>query len=134
MTLYYTSDTGFFRATPVSRAVVAKPQGPWLSAATQEVSAKVGGSVAIPVGVHGAGDDSSIALVANIGMVNVGCGLNAPATVPIDNGRAMLTVNLSAELLPVGEYQFVVARSWRSDIRVGMPGPCTPPIRLRVTP
>jgi hypothetical protein len=134
LTLYYSSDIGFFRATAQARAVIAKPQGPWLTAEVHEVTAKQGSVVEIPVGVHGAGDEQSIALVANIGMVNVGCGMNAPATVPIENGRAVLSVNLSADLLPPGEYQFVVARSWRSDIRVGMPGPCTPPIRLRVTP
>ena len=38
LTLYYTTDTGFFRASPLSRAAVAKPQGPWLEAVTNEIA------------------------------------------------------------------------------------------------
>lgn len=133
MTLYYSSDTGFFRITPVSRAVVAKPQGPWLSATSREFTVTAGGTVDIPVNVHGLQGETSLALVPNAGMINVGCGLNAPRTVSVDGGIAKLPLTVSNELMPPGTYDVIVARSWRSDIRIGMPGPCTPPIRIHVT-
>ena len=133
MTLYYTSDTGFFRITPVSRAVVAKPQGPWLSATSREFTVSAGGTLDIPVQVHGPDVEASIALVTNAGMINVGCGLNAPRTVAVEGGIAKLPLTVSNDQMPPGSYDVVVARSWRSDIRIGMPGPCTPPIRIHVT-
>jgi hypothetical protein len=134
MTLYYSSDTGFFRITPMSRVAVAKPQGPWLTMSQSEFTVQSGGTIEIPVQVHGSGADSSIALVANAGMYNVGCGLNPPRTVPIQNGTAILPVTISPDSMPAGDYYIVVAQSWRSDIRIGMPGPCTPPICLHVVP
>ena len=34
------------------------------------------------------------------------------------------------EGLTAGTYPLVIARSWRADIRTGMPGPCTPTLTV----
>ena len=45
LTLYYTSDVGLFRMTPVARAAVAKAQTPWLSTDVKEISVAAEGQV-----------------------------------------------------------------------------------------
>ncbi len=133
MTLYYTSDIGFFRLTPVSRAVVARPQGPWLSHELTGLTAKAGGSVDIPVRVHGGEGETELSLVVNLATSGVACSLNPPVTVPVREGVAIVPLKVPTEL-PVGEFGIIVARTWRSDIRIGMPGPCTSLIPLRIEP
>jgi hypothetical protein len=133
MTLYYTSDIGFFRLTPVSRAVVARSQGPWLSREVAGLTAKAGGRVDIPVRVRGGESETELSLVVNLATSGVACSLNPPVTVPVRDGVAVVPLTVPSEL-PVGEFGIVVARTWRSDIRIGMPGPCTPLVPLRIEP
>jgi hypothetical protein len=131
LTWYYTSDIGFFRMTPVARAVVARPQGPWLSTTVSEVAAAPGEKIQIPVQVHDAGEATSVGLVVNLATAGVACAYNAPASAPIQNGTATVLLSVTPET-PPGEFYFTVARTWGSDIRVGMPGPSTPLIKLNV--
>jgi hypothetical protein len=131
LTWYYTSDIGFFRMTPVARAVVARPQGPWLSTDCLEVTARPGEKVEIPVRIHDAGDATTIGLVVNMATAGVACAYNPPSPAPIQNGVALVPLTVTADT-PPGEFYVTVARTWGSDIRVGMPGPSTPLIRLVV--
>ncbi len=133
LTLFYTSDTGYFRASPVARAAVAKSQGPWVAAVTPEITLKAGGSGTIQVKIHGAGDVQSMPIVVNLATNGVACALMTPQALPIKDGLVEVPVKVSPETQP-GTYYMTVAQTWRSDIRIGMPGPCTPLIKLIVTP
>lgn len=133
LTLYYTSDTGFFRASPISRVAVAKAQGPWLEASAGELTGRPGDTLNIPVRVHNAKDLKEMPTVVNLATNGVACGLNAPRTLPIQEGMVLVPLTLPAEM-PIGKFGVTVAQTWRSDIRVGMPGPCTALIPLTVVP
>ncbi len=133
LNLYYTSDTGFFRASPLSRVAVAKSQGPWLEAVTQEISIVQGGSGTVTIKVHGANDLKLMPVVVNLATFGVACGLTTPQNLPISDGRVDVPLKLPMELYP-GTYGITVAQTWRSDIRIGMPGPCTALIKLTVLP
>jgi hypothetical protein len=63
----------------------------------------------------------------------VATALAVPQTVPVRGGNAALRVKLDPSLKP-GRYGITVALRWRSDIRIGAPGPCTRLIMLEVTP
>ncbi|MDB5391319.1 MAG: peptidase domain protein [Planctomycetaceae bacterium] len=133
LTLFYSSDTGFFRASPISRVTIAKSQGPWLEAVTSEISIPQGGSGNVIVKVHGAGDVKEMPIVVNLATAGVACGLTTPRNLPIVNGQVEVPLRLPAEVLP-GTYGVTVAQTWRSDIRIGMPGPCTRLIKMTVVP
>ncbi len=132
LTLFYTSDTGFFRASPVARAAIAKPQGPWLDVVTPEITVKAGGNGTIQVKVLGAGDVQAMPLVVNLATAGVACALTTPQVLPIKDGLVDVPVKVAPETYP-GTYFMTVAQTWSSDIRSGMPGPCTPLIKLIVT-
>ena len=134
LNLFFTSDIGFFRTSQHSRAVVAKSQGPWLEAVGGELKLKPGETGVVPVRVLGAAADlTEMPLIINLATNGVACGLTTPQNIPIKNGIAEVPFKLPAEM-PIGRFDFVAAQSWRSDIRTGMPGPCTPLIRLTVEP
>lgn len=133
LTWYYTSDTGFFRITAQARVAVTLPQSPWLTTQVTEVSAKPGGSVNVPVRIHGGEKLTTIDLTADLVGNGVGTAMAAPQAVPVKDGVAVLPVKVSAGVRP-GQYGITVGLRWRSDIRVGMPGPCTPLITLTVLP
>jgi hypothetical protein len=134
LTLYYTSDVGLFRMTPVARAAVAKAQTPWLSTEVKEISVPLKGKFEIPVTVHNAGDLKTIDLTAQMATYGVACALSPPQAVAIDGGKAVLPVTLPEGVTYPGQYGITVALRWGSDIRGGMPGPCTQIIRLNVLP
>ena len=133
LNLFYTSDTGFFRASPVSRVAVTRSQGPWLDAVTSEISLKQGGTGTVVVKVHGAGDLKVMPLVVNLASVGVACGLVTPQNLPIVDGQVTVPITLNPEV-PPGVFSIMVAHTWRSDIRTGVPGPCTQAIKLHVLP
>lgn len=132
LTLFYTSDTGFFRASPVSRAAVAKPQGPWLETSVTELTLPVGGSTSIPVKILKAGDAKEMPITVSLATAGVACGLATPQNLPNRDGMVDVPLKLPPEL-PPGTYGITVAQTWRNDIRIGMPGPCTPLITVTVT-
>jgi hypothetical protein len=139
LTWFYTSDTGFFRVAPVGRVAVARPLGITLEALVDEVTAPVKGQVMIPVRVaRQPGTSESqmelwreLSLVTNLAGPGVGCGLTTPRSLAVREGRVEVPVQLPPEIYP-GEYGVTVALTWRSDIRVGLPGPCTSLVRLKV--
>ncbi len=132
LTWFYTSDTGFFRVSPQSRAAVAKPKGPWLESTLEELTVRQGENSTIPVRVHGDPAIMEIPLVVNLAE-SIQCNLGTPATIPVKDGIAKVPLVDTARL-PVGTFAITVAQTWRSDIRIGMPGPCTRIIRLHVEP
>ncbi len=48
-------------------------------------------------------------------------------------GTVVGTLEIPAEM-PPGTFRIVVAQTWEADIRGGMPGPCTPLVKLVVEP
>ncbi len=134
LNLFYTSDTGFFRASPVSRVAVAKSQGPWLESVTKEITIPRSGTGKILVKVHGADPTlKEMPIVVNLATLGVACGLTTPRNLPIVDGQVEVPLTLNPEL-PPGTYGITIAQTWRSDIRIGMPGPCTELIKLTVVP
>ncbi|MGE3406517.1 MAG: pre-peptidase C-terminal domain-containing protein [Pirellulales bacterium] len=137
LTLYYTSDTGFFRASPQSRAAVARPQGPWLDTAVREITLSPGGSGTIAVkvlgGAEGQPTPTTMPLVANLATAGVACALTTPQVLPINNGMVEVPIKVPAEIHQ-GTYYFTIAQTWGSDIRGGMPAPCTPLMKLKIVP
>ena len=91
-----------------------------------------GENATIPVRVHGAAELKEIPLVVNLAK-GIQCNVGTPTTLPIKNGIAEVPLVNTGEL-PIGTWAIMVAQSWRSDIRVGMPGPCTSIIQLHVQP
>ena len=139
LSLFYTSDTGFFRVSPQSRVAVAKSQGPWLEAITPEITITAEGNATIPAKVLGAGEVKEMPIVVNIATAGVACVLTTPQNLTIKRsedgktGVVEVPIKLPPEL-PPGTYGITIAQTWRSDIRIGMPGPCTPLIKLTVVP
>lgn len=133
LTLFYSSDTGYFRATPVSRAAVTKPHGVKLQFAGESVEATIGKKLEIPVVVTGVADGMPINLSVNYASSGVACGHETPQTLTVKEGKVLLPFTVSDQL-PPGTYNICVCLAWRSDIRIGMPGPCTPLFPLKVLP
>jgi len=131
LTWYYSSDTGFFRSTPISRVVVTRPQTPWLSTSMEKVSTVVGGTFEVPLDVHGADKLEKLDLSADMVMHGVATALGIPQSIIIKDGKAVISVKMPESINP-GRYGFVVALRWRSDIRIGMPGPSTRLITVEV--
>ncbi len=134
LTWYYTSDIGFFRESRLSRAAVTTPLGAWLTTDVVELTGVPGETLSLPFEVRGAAaDQTSIVVVANVATVGVSCAYNPPQKIDLANGRGAYALKVTDET-PPGEFYLTLARSWGSDIRVGMPAPCTPLIRLVVKP
>ena len=133
LNLFYSSDTGFFRASPVSRVAVAKPQGPWLQAITRDCTLSPGGATTLQVKVHGAEGIQEMPVVVSLATNGVACGLTTLQNLPVKDGIVIVPLKLPAEM-PLGTFGITVAQTWRNDIRIGMPGPCTELINLSVIP
>ena len=133
LTLYFSSDVGLFRLTPNARAVVAASQTPWLTTPVSSLRVPPNGTVEIPVQMHGSGSFASLDLTADLCTSGVATALVPPRPVTVKNGQAVLSFSLPAQIAP-GRYGIVAGFRWRSDIRIGMPGPCTPIITLDVEP
>ena len=133
LTLFYSSDTGFFRVTPISRAAVTKPHGVKLNVIGESVEATIGKKMEIPVLVTGVADGMPINLSVNYASTGVACGHETPQTLTVKGGKVLLPFTVSDQL-PPGTYNICVCLAWRSDIRIGMPGPCTPLFPLKVLP
>ena len=74
-----------------------------------------------------------ISLSVNYASTGVACGHETPQTLMVKDGKALLPFTVSDQL-PPGTYNICVCLAWRSDIRIGMPGPCTPLFPLKVLP
>ncbi|MCC7424662.1 MAG: pre-peptidase C-terminal domain-containing protein [Planctomycetaceae bacterium] len=133
LNLFYTTDIGFFRISPQSRVAVARPQGPWLEAITTEITGKPGETVRAQVRVHNAENLKEMPIVVSMATVGVACGFVAPKNTPIIDGKCDVAVLIPNEM-PVGTFYCTIAQTWRSDVRTGVPGPCTPLLKLTVQP
>ncbi len=134
LTWYYTSDIGFFRESRVLRAAVVEPRGPVVQTEVGELTGATGETLPLPFQVRGApADQTSIVVVANLATAGVACAYNPPQKVDLVDGRGTYTLKVTDET-PPGEFYLTLSRSWGSDIRVGMPAPCTSLIRLVVKP
>lgn len=133
LNLFYTTDIGFFRISPQSRVAVAKPQGPWLEAITTEISGKPGETVRAQVRVHNAEKLKEMPIVVSMATGGVACAFVAPKNTPIIDGKCDVAVLIPNEM-PVGTFYCTIAQTWRSDVRTGVPGPCTALLKLTVLP
>lgn len=125
------NDRMLVRASPMARAVVARPLDCWLETSVTELTTTRNSTVNIPVKIHRTeGSSGTLGLVVNGPTVAAGCGWNAPVTLPAD--ATEFSVPFAVGNLEPGTHSIVVARSWSSDIRSGRPGPCTRMIRLNV--
>ncbi len=79
-----------------------------------------------------AGDAKEMPITVSLATAGVACGLATPQNLPIHDGLVEVPLKLPPEL-PPGTYGVTVAQTWRNDIRIGMPGPCTPLINVTVT-
>lgn len=131
---YFTSDIGLFRMSSVQRAVVAEAKGAWLETDLSTVTGKPGETVSIPFRVRGAASDpASLVVAPNLATAGVACVYNAPQAINLTGGAGAFPLRITPET-PPGEFYFALSRSWGGDIRVGMPAPCTPLIKLVVQP
>ena len=77
-------------------------------------------------------------IVVNIATAGVACVLTTPQNLsikPSEDGKTGVVevpIKIAPEIYP-GTYGITIAQTWRSDIRIGMPGPCTSLIKLTVT-
>lgn len=123
-----------FRISSQARSVVAPRNGPWLEVESGELalSAKPGDEVKVPLVIHypPGSEGAEVGVVANrIAAAHHKYDLNAPVTLKPGVQQTMLTVKIPASAK--GEtVEFLVARAWRSDVRAGLPGPCTQLIRV----
>lgn len=131
LTMYMTGDRGQYRPTPQARAAVAEWKGPWLEADAQELTVTRDGTVSLSIKAHQTGEAKSLPVVVNLTTNGVRCNLCAPQTLPIVDGRVDVMVK-PEENFPLGTHGICVALGWGSDIRTGMPGPCTRLIKLHV--
>ena len=133
LNLYYTTDIGFFRVSPQSRVAVAKSQGPWLERVTEAVEAKQGTSATAIIRIHNAGDLKEMPIVVSAATGGVACAFVPPRNLPIKDGFVEVPIPVPPEM-PIGHFYITIAQTWRSDIRTGLPGPCTQLIKLTVNP
>ncbi len=97
------------------------------------MEATIGKKMEIPVLVTGVADGMPINLSVNYASTGVACGHETPQVLTVKDGKVLLPFTVSDQL-PSGTYNICVCLAWRSDIRVGMPGPCTPLFPLKVLP
>lgn len=131
LNLFYTTDIGFFRISPQSRVAVAKAQGPWLEAVTTEITGKPGETVRAKVRVHNADKLKDMPIVVSMATGGVACAFVAPKNTPIVDGVCDVAILIPNEM-PVGTFYCTIAQTWRSDVRTGVPGPCTALLKLTV--
>jgi hypothetical protein len=132
LTTYIPTDRTFCRWSMQSRAIVALPRGPHLETDVTTLHVVEGSNADLPVRLVGGAVDGKWSLVANLARNSFQCVLGVPQAVNVAGGRAMFPLN--TEKLPPGIHSVVVARAWASEVRKGMPGPCTPIVQVHVAP
>jgi hypothetical protein len=94
---------------------------------------KRGGTAQLPVWIVDAENLKEISLNANICSNGVAPNWGFPLSLPIQDGNVVFPLQVP-DSVTAGNYTLVIARSWRVDIRTGMPRPCTPAIKWAVLP
>ncbi|MBW3543761.1 MAG: hypothetical protein KY476_26230, partial [Planctomycetes bacterium] len=135
LTLYLWQEPNRFRPSPVSRAVVARPQGVAVAAVREEVAGRAGQTVNLPLRiVRGPADGGGVKLSVNRAGTHFRCGFGPPVDVAMKDGELMAAFTIPASLKPGRSYDLLLADAWSSETRKGLPGPCTRPISIRVEP
>lgn len=134
LTHYSWGEPHRFRFSPHSRAVVAKPVGPLLASTVQDITARAGETVQIPIQV--AQDDTGarseqITVSINRATTHFKCSIGAPVNVTLDRKRGNVSLKVPATY-KTGTYELLISHVWNSETRKGLPGPCTGLIRLHV--
>ena len=119
--------------TPNARVAIARPQGPTLAALMTDVTMTLGETAQIPVQIVNADSLKELSLNANVCSNGVAANWGSPQSLPVQDGKVMFPLKFPEGITP-GNYALVFARTWRADIRTGMPGPCTSIIKLTVLP
>ena len=134
LTLHMWQEPNHFRLSPVSRAVVAPPQPLQGRAAVTELSAKPGEKISIPIRIEAREGKlpKSLSVSVNRGMAHFKCAVGPQIKLTGIAPDFLVPVTLPDTMKP-GRYGITVADAWPSETRQGIPGPCTPLIRLVVS-
>lgn len=135
LTLYVYGEPHRFRFSPQGRIVIAPPTAPALTTTVEEIEAIPGEKVEIPVAVHPFVGESlegqEISLSVDEGKGHFLSTFQVPTKLIVKDGQVVLPVTIPESRAP-GNYEIVVSNAWAGDVRKGLPGPCTPLIRLKV--
>jgi len=117
-----------------SRAVVAQRFEPWFEAGATRVEATRGQKVVkVPVVVRGVEPRERIPVSVDHVSSRTRSAFMAPAEIEVGaDGESLVPVNIEGK--KPGRYDIVVSTRWVSEIRKGMPGPCTPLVQLDIRP
>jgi hypothetical protein len=132
LTLYANGDRSQVRVSPISRAVVADPQTPWLTTEAREFNIAAGESLKVPVTIRDLPDGQIATLTGN--QPHMGVQATLGVQMKLKPAGDQLVVPLDTKSLMPGRHGIVIAWAWACDTRKGMPGPCTPIIYVNVSP
>ncbi|REJ82258.1 MAG: hypothetical protein DWQ34_07450 [Planctomycetota bacterium] len=122
-----------FRVGVKSRTVVAPPQGLPLEPMVTEITAAPVSTVEIPLAIpDGQTPEKPLSLSVNRAGTHFKCSIGAPVNVTFRNGKGVLTLPLPDAFTAGRTYELLIANAWTSETRKGLPGPCTPLIRLNI--
>jgi hypothetical protein len=133
LTLHMFQEPNHFRLSPISRAVVAPPHDFQISTAAVEPSAKAGDKISIPIRITTPDGKmpQSLRVSVNRGMSHLLCAFGPQVPLTGSGPDFVVPVTIPTTMQP-GNYGLTVADAWSSETRKGIPGPCTPLIRLVV--
>lgn len=134
LTLHMWQEPNHFRLSPISRAAVAPPQTLVIQSVTSQLSAKAGEKINIPIRIDAPGGKlpKSLSVSVNRGLAHFKCALGPQVSVTGTGSDFTIPITLPTTMKP-GRYGITIADAWSSETRKGLPGPCTPLIRLVVT-
>lgn len=120
------------RPSPVARAAVGKRHTPWFEPTLTHVKATAEQkTVEVPLKVRGVKPGESVPVSIDRVGSRTRCAFMSPKQVKVGaNGEARIAVKV-ADRDP-GSYYIVISKRWVSQIRKGLPGPCTQLIRIEV--
>jgi hypothetical protein len=130
LTAYIPNDRQFCRVGPKLRAVVAHDIGVRLVAAAPEINVLQGRNAEAVIKVSPAVNEP-LPVSVNLAGQSFKCNVGVQQKLPVIDGA--VRVPIVCDQLPPGRYAMIVALAWGSELRVGMPGPCTPVFFLNVT-
>lgn len=130
LTAYIPNDRQYCRVSPKLRAVVGRDIDVRLACDVREIHVAQGRKAEAVVKVSPA-PNGPLPVSVNLAGQSFKCNLGVQQKLPAVDG--VLRVPIDCDELPPGRYGIVVALAWGSELRIGMPGPCTPLIVLNVS-
>ena len=102
-------------------------------AEAREITAKPGGTVEIPIRIEATGEKAldSLRVSVNRARAHFVCSVGPQISLKGIGSFHKVGLTLPADYKP-GVYSILVSDAWSSELRKGLPGPCTPLIRLIV--